>query len=85
MGNLQIKDLPDELHGELRRRARVEGVTIREYVLDLLRRDQERPTRSEWLQRVRQLVPVDLAEPASEFLRHDRDERDHELERRTGT
>lgn len=81
MGNLQIKDVPNELHAELRRRAEEQGRSVRDYVLDLLRRDQQRPTRQEWLGRVRQLAPTDLGAPVVESLHEDREERDRELRR----
>lgn len=37
MGNLQVKNVPTELHEELRRRAAESGSTVRDYVLDYLR------------------------------------------------
>jgi antitoxin FitA len=49
MSNLQIKNLPDGLHERLRRRAEVEHLTIRDYVLRLLERDLARPAWDEWL------------------------------------
>jgi plasmid stability protein len=58
MANLQVKDLPEDVHAELRRRAALRGVTIRDYVLDLLRRDQRRPPLSEWLDSARALAPA---------------------------
>ena len=49
MANLQVKDLPDPLHEELRRRARLEGITVRTYVLRLIEADQQVPARADWL------------------------------------
>lgn len=49
MATLQVKNLPDELHALLGDRARVEGVTMAEYVTRLLRRELTRPTLEEWL------------------------------------
>ena len=60
MGNLQIKNLPAPLHEELRRRARQRGQTLRDYVLELIRRDQLLPTPEDWLEEVKSLPPVDL-------------------------
>lgn len=79
MAILHIKNVPDELHAELRRRAVLEGVTIRDYVLALIRRDQALPPRQEWLARVRHLPPVELDRPVAEYLMEVRDERDAEL------
>lgn len=73
MANLQIKGLPDELHDELRRRARLEGVTVRTYVQRLIEVDQSVPPRSEWLARVRARRPVDLGRAVSELVAEDRE------------
>ncbi len=49
MANLQVKNLPDELHALLAERARREGVSMSDYVTRVLRRDLTRPTIDEWL------------------------------------
>lgn len=59
MGNVQVKGVPEEVHAELRRRAAARGRTVRDYLLELIIRDQQRPTREEWLARLHQLPPVD--------------------------
>ncbi len=38
MANLQVKNLPDELHDKLQTYAREEGRTLRDVVLEALRR-----------------------------------------------
>ncbi|MBA2308233.1 MAG: hypothetical protein H0W01_02775 [Pseudonocardiales bacterium] len=85
VANLQIRDVPNEMHDELRRRAKLEHLSLREYVLRLISRDQQRPALAEWLERVHQLEPVDLGAPASELIAASRADRDVELlpERRT--
>ena len=35
MGAIQVKDVPEELHEALRRRAIQEGMSLADYVLDL--------------------------------------------------
>ena len=72
MANLQIKDLPDEVHDELRRRARQRGATLRDYVLDLILADQAMPSRDEWLARLRARPRIELAAPVAELLAADR-------------
>jgi predicted nucleic acid-binding protein len=72
VANLQIKDLPEDIHDELRRRASRSGMTVRDYVLDLLRRDQSIPSRVEWLESLRQLDPVEAGRPAAELIREQR-------------
>jgi hypothetical protein len=84
MGTIQVKNLPPELHRELLRRADRAGMTIRDYVIALIQRDQRRPTFDEWLEEVASDPPVELDEPAAEAVRAARDERDRELAARSG-
>ena len=58
VANLQVKHVDPELHDELRRRAAEAGTTLGDYVLEILRRDLRRPSRSEWLGTVRALPPI---------------------------
>jgi plasmid stability protein len=55
MASLQIKNVPDEMHIELRRRAGQRGITVRDYMLDLLRSDQRLPSKQDWLAGVAKL------------------------------
>lgn len=75
MANLQVKDVPEPMHEELRRRARQRGMSVRDYVLGLLRRDQAIPTSAEWSARLEHLRPVTLDVPAAELLHDERDQR----------
>jgi antitoxin FitA len=52
MGNLQIKNVPDEVHEQLRRRAGAAGTTVRDYVLALIHRALAVPSKEEWLRRL---------------------------------
>lgn len=78
MATLQVKDVPDDLHRELRRRADLEGLSIRNYLLRLIRNDQRRPPTTEWLARLRRLEPLNLGAPAADFVQADRSARDLE-------
>ena len=73
------------MYEELRHRAGQEGLTIRDYVLRLIERDQRLPSKQEWLDRVALLEPVAVSQSASEMVREARDERDRELMARTDT
>jgi plasmid stability protein len=53
MANLQVKDLPDELHDALRRRAEEEGTTLSALVTRLLRRELALPSTAAWLDELR--------------------------------
>lgn len=52
MANLQVKNLPDDLHAALRSRAEREGTSLSELVTRLLRRELSLPSMTEWLAEV---------------------------------
>jgi len=60
VGNLQVKNVPDRLFVELRRRAGRAGLTVRDYVLRLIEADQRLPSTEEWLEELRSQPPVAL-------------------------
>jgi plasmid stability protein len=74
VANLQLKAVPDDLHAELKRRATAEGMTIRAYVLDLIKRDLDRSAPREWLAQVEQLEPARTTQSAAELVRAARGE-----------
>lgn len=51
--NIQIRDVPDTLHAELRRRAKQCGQSLNEYLNSLLLRHVELPSRDEWLRELK--------------------------------
>lgn len=60
-------------------------MTVRDYLLALIERDQLRPTLDEWLEEVTAVDPVPLTASAADLIRGGRDEREHELTRRGGS
>ena len=72
MSNLQVKNVPEAVHDELRRRADARGITLRDFVLELLRREVARPDFHDWLARVEQRPPVTSAESVVEALDDER-------------
>lgn len=56
--DLQVRNVPAELREKLRRRAKSKGLSMSEYVIQVLRDDIERPTLAEWLEEVRRLPSV---------------------------
>jgi hypothetical protein len=76
VGAIQVKDVPEELHEAIRQRAAREGVDLRTYVLDVLRRDLALPTQREWLAELRRQPDAPLLAPSDEVLRDARAERD---------
>jgi plasmid stability protein len=81
MGNIQIKNVPEEIHDELRRRAAEEGISLRDYVLRLIRHDMSRASLHQWRQSLSQLPKTRLDRPAAEYIRKAREERDRQLQR----
>ena len=80
MGAIQVKDVPEELHEALRRRAIQEGMSLADYVLDLIRRDLGLPSRREWLERLATREPVNIShEEILEALDAARAERDDQI------
>jgi hypothetical protein len=79
---IQVKNVPPAMHGELRRRADEEGMTIRDYVLKLIERDQRLPSKRDWFARVSALEPVAVSQSAAEVVREGREERDRQLTER---
>jgi plasmid stability protein len=52
MSNVQVKNIPEDVHELLRTRAAQHGATISDYVLELIRRDLRGPSRREWIEGV---------------------------------
>ncbi len=64
VANLQVRNLPDELHALLRQRAAEEGATLSEYVTRILRREATKPSLERFLEEWRALpthADVDVA------------------------
>jgi antitoxin FitA len=74
MKNLQIRNVPDEVHRRLKSRAALEGRSLSEYALAELVRGLERPTRRELLDRVQQRSPVQEVDVV-DILREEREAR----------
>jgi hypothetical protein len=81
MGIIQMKNVPDDLHDELRRRAGRSGMTVRDYVIALIARDQRRPTVEEWLEEVAGDEPVMASGSPADAVRAGREQRAGELDR----
>jgi hypothetical protein len=80
MGAIQVKDVPEELHEALRRRALEQGMTLADYVLDLIRRDLGVPSRRAWFERLATREPVELRPgEAAGIIRAERAEREAQI------
>ena len=69
MANLQVKNIPDELHERLRRHARVNNCTISSAVLTAVEREL---ARSEWRERLARRPESNLGVEAATLLAEER-------------
>jgi plasmid stability protein len=83
MSAIQVKNVTPELHSKLRQRARAEGRSMSEYVLDVLERDLALPTMREWLAELGRDEPVSgiSSQRIVEIVGHSREERDAQIQR----
>lgn len=72
---IQIRNVPNDLHRELKSRAALAGMSLSDYLLHEIRHIAERPTRSEVLERIRRRGGVVLPDSAADLVRAERDAR----------
>jgi len=58
--DVQIRGVPLALRERLRRRADGKGLSMSQYVIEILKDDLARPTVAEWAAEVGKLPPIDL-------------------------
>lgn len=75
MSMIQIRNVPEELHRELKARAARAGMTLSDYLLDVIRKTAERPEPEVLLKRIRERSPVYLPESPSDAVRAEREAR----------
>jgi plasmid stability protein len=75
MANLQVRNVPEELHRALKARAAQMGMSLSDYALIELRRAAERPTREEVLARIAGRPRPKLRESPADIIRAARDDR----------
>lgn len=73
MKMIQVRNVPDEIHRELKIRAAREGVSLSEYLLELARRDVARPSMKEMLERLRAGPGIRTSVTSAELIRDTRD------------
>jgi len=72
---IQIRNVPPELHRELKSRAALAGMSLSDYLLAEIRHVAERPTMAEIEARLAALPPVDLHPSPADAVREERDRR----------
>ncbi|HEY7755020.1 MAG TPA: hypothetical protein VID69_02210 [Actinomycetota bacterium] len=73
---IQVRNVPDRLHRELRRRAKARGQALTDYIQDILEREVARPPASEVFDRIEARAPVKLDRRTSELIREERQRRE---------
>lgn len=72
---IQIRNVPDDLHGQLKSRAALEGMSLSDYLLREVRRLAERPRPTEVRARLLGRRPVHPSVPVERAVRVVRDSR----------
>ena len=72
---IQVRDVPESVHGTLKSRAAREGMSLSDFIKRELERVAERPTMQEWLERTRLAKPIPANRNAAQVIRELRDER----------
>ncbi len=70
--NLHIRDVPEGVHRRLARRARGEGMSLRQYVIRVLTDHAQLPSVEEWLDDVESSKSVKLRSSGAEAVRRSR-------------
>lgn len=72
---IQVRDVPENVHGTLKARAAREGMSLSDYLKRELERVAERPTMREWLERTASSKPLRSKKTAAQVIRDLRDAR----------
>lgn len=72
---IQIRNVPDSVHRQIKARAALAGMSMSEYMLREIRRSLDRPTREELLRRIASLPEVQVSPSPAEVVRAERDSR----------
>jgi plasmid stability protein len=75
MANIQIRNVPDNLHRKLKARAALMGLSLSDYLLREVEEIALRPTMQEFLERLRKRERVYLTESPADIIRAERDSR----------
>ncbi len=70
---IQIRNVPDTLHQMLELRAAERGLSLSDYLLELVHEAVEKPTLPEMLERLGKLEPIVLNEDPALTIRRHRD------------
>ncbi len=72
---IQIRNVPDEMHRQIKARAALAGMSMSEFILQELRRVVRTPSRDELLDRLGRLPGIEVEPSPEELIREERDAR----------
>jgi plasmid stability protein len=72
---IQVRDVPEHVHGTLKSRAAREGMSLSDFLKKELARVAERPTMQEWLERAQHAKPIRAKRSPAQVIRELRDSR----------
>jgi plasmid stability protein len=72
---VQIRNVPDAVHRELKARAALAGLSLSDFILREMKRNLERPTREELLRRLARRTPVPVHPAPADVVRQERERR----------
>lgn len=72
---VQIRNVPEELHRQVKARAALAGMSMSEYILQEIKKSLSRPTREELLDRLSRLPEAALEPPPAAVIRRERERR----------
>ena len=70
---IQLRNVPEDLHRQLKARAALAGLSLSDYLLGHARALAARPTAEEMRARLSQREPCRISEPSAEIIRSGRD------------
>jgi len=73
---IQIRDVPDDVHQTLKKRAAEQGRSLSELAREQLTEYARQPTMDEFFARIDELPRVDVGESGADAIRAGREERD---------
>jgi len=73
MKMIQVRNVPEPVHRELKARAAMDGLSLSDFILRELERVLQRPSRRELLSRLRSLPTLEIEPSAAEIIRRERD------------
>ena len=72
---IQVRDVPEDMHGALKARAAREGMSLSDFIKRELERVVERPSMREWIERTQRVKPIPAKQSAAQVIRELRDSR----------